>query len=205
MTWWQPSPPYARGLCSLLSLYSSKGKVLKGINASKSPSVQSTNACICLISLPLLGTFEMPSIEGCPDSDLFTSDGSRRSLSCSWGAQGQVCWPIFPSSPGSGILRALQHMGSLVWAGCLLASFSVLPRPSPTAPEPLADGEGWPGWVCCTHSRLEHEVAANKWVCPDRLDLAWCRAKLSQPTGLPATGGFLPEMEFAVLLLAVIR
>lgn len=52
---------------------------------------------------------------------------------------------------------------------------------------------------------LEHEIAAKKWVCPDRLDLAWCHAKSSQPIGLPATGGFLTEVEFAVLLLAVIR
>lgn len=61
----------------------------------------------------------------------------------------------------------------------------------PLAPEPLADGEGWLGWGCCTRPCLVHKVAANKWVCPDKLDLAWCHPKLSQHTGLPATGGFL--------------
>lgn len=93
------------------------------------------------------------------------------------------------------------------WSGqavCLCSSL-YFPDLLPLALKPLADGEGWPGWVCCTHPCLGHKVAADKWVCPDRLDLAWCCAKLSQSLGLPATGGFLLEMEFALLLLAVIR
>jgi len=120
--------------------------------------------------------------------------GAVDPLFSSRGAQGEVCWSILLSSPGSGMLGALRCVGSLVWAGCLPA-FSVLPRPSPAAPEPLADGEGWLGWVCCPHPRLEHEVDANKSVYPDRLDLTSCHAKSSQRTGssshwsLPARDG----------------
>lgn len=54
-------------------------------------------------------------------------------------------------------------------------------------------------------SLLGAQRSCNKWVCPDRLHLAWCRAKSPQPAGLLATGGFLPEMERALLLLALLR
>lgn len=81
--------PLCRGPCSLLSLCS--GRVLKGISAGEGPSVQSTNAWICLISLPLPDSLETPSTVGSSDNDLFTSNRSGRSLACSQGAQGQVC------------------------------------------------------------------------------------------------------------------
>lgn len=81
--------PLCWGPYSLLSLCS--GKMLKGISAGEGPSVQSTNTWICLISLPLLDSLEMPSTDDSSDSDLFTSNRSSRSLACSQGAQGQVC------------------------------------------------------------------------------------------------------------------
>lgn len=105
----------------------SPAKALRGISASKGASAWSTGAWVCVMSLPLLNILEMPSTEGNLGSDLFKSNRSSRSLSCFWGAGGQVCWTIFVSSAGSGIPRALQCMGSLIQAGCVLVVFSVLP------------------------------------------------------------------------------
>lgn len=82
------------------------------------------------------------------------------------------------------MLRALQHMESSPL--CLSEPLLLMGRAG-------QDGSG------------VHKGAANKWLCLDRLDLAWDCAKLSQLTGFPPTGGFQLEMEFSLLLLAEIR